>query len=305
MDLDRLQEFVSIAQNRSIKKTAEEMNLSPATLYARLNTFETSLGIVLFERKRNALTLTAQGSRFYTDACKIVNEYQQLKKELSAPEHYSFRSLRIAISEGQMPLYLGPFLDMLNAMNPHLQLQLLDDTHYSIADSLHSGQADLYFAPAMSQFGIDGITKYTYSSFGQYALLPADHRLASRESISLWELDKECFILYPKTKETCIRDFQLTNLNASGIHYTVYDSSSSPTFNHMFVTIGKGIFLSPIPILNEPPKSVCVSLTDVPYPCASSMFYLKNCTKPEVARFVAYFKRFIKEASHHENRKAL
>lgn len=305
MDLDRLQEFVLIAQNQSIKKAAEILQVSPATLSARLNTFESSLGTVLFERSRKTLTLTPRGLRFYTDACKITEEYLQLKQELANPDNYSFHSLRIAMTEGKMPFYLGPFLDILNAKNPQLKLQLLDDTHCSIADGLHSGQVDLYFAPVMNRLGIEGVTRYVFAPSGQYVLLPVSHRLASRESISLKELDQECFILYPQTKETCIRDFQLTNLEASGIRYTVYDSLSSPAFNHLLVPIGKGIFLSPVPVLNEPPRTVCLPLTDVPHPAASAMFYLKNCSKPEVAQFVTYFKRFIKETPYYENRKAL
>lgn len=204
-----------------------------------------------------------------------------------------------------MPFHLGPYLDMLNAKNPRLQLEILDDTHYSIVDGLSSGQIDLYFAATMSQFCPEGIVKYALAPSQQYVLMPSSHRLASKESVSLKELDRECFILYPQTKETCIRDFQLANLEASGIRYTVYDSHSSSVFNHLFVPIGKGMYISPVPILDEPPNSVCLPLTDMPYPAFSALFYSKNSSKPEVSQFVKYFKQFIKEAPYHENRKAL
>lgn len=295
MDLERLQEFVVIARYQSIKKAAEALCIAPATLNARLHAFEASLDTSLFTRTRGRLALTVRGSRLYADACRITGDYQQLKQEISRPDACSFQSLRIAIAEAMMPFYLGPFLDMLNAKNPHLHLDLLDDTSCSITDGLHSGQVDLYFAPVMNQFSAEGITKYSFAPSQQYIILPSTHRLASKESISLSELDRECFILYPQTRESCVRDFQLANLNASGIRYTVYDSHSSPVFNHLFVPIGKGLLLSPVPVTKEPPNSVCLPLTDVPYPSAFAMFYLKNCSNPEVARFTDYFKRFIKE----------
>lgn len=305
MDLERLQEFVLIAEHQNIKKAAEAMNLAPATLNARLSTFEASLETRLFHRARGKLTLTAKGARFYTDACKIVREYRQIKQEIASLEYYTFQSLRIAIVESGMPFHLGPYLDMLNAKNPRLQLEILDDTHYSIADGLRSGQVDLYFAPTMNQFCPDGIARFTLAPSQQYVLLPSEHRLASQESVPLRELDRECFILYPPTKEPCIRDFQLSNLEASGLHYTVYDSHSSPVFGHLFVPIGKGVYISPVPVLNEPPNSVCLPLTDVPYPASSALFYSKNCTRPEIDQFVKSFKHFIQEAPRHENRKAL
>ncbi len=64
MDLERLNEFIVIAEKKSIKKAAGELLLSPAALSARLCAFERSLGITLFNRSVSPLALTSDGSRF-------------------------------------------------------------------------------------------------------------------------------------------------------------------------------------------------------------------------------------------------
>ncbi|TGY95220.1 LysR family transcriptional regulator [Petralouisia muris] len=306
MDLDRVAEFVAIAQHQSIKKAAEALQIVPATLNTRFRAFESSLGIRLFLKEQNKLTLTAEGSCFYADALKILKEYRQLQQELSNLKKSSAsQGLCIAITGNGLPFHLGPFLDILNAKNPQIQIRLLDDACYSIADGLLSNQIDLYFASAMNQFTLEGITKYTFAPSQQYVMLPARHKFSTRESISLKELDGECFILYPETRETCIRDFQLANLQAANIHYTVYDSQSSVIFNQLFVPVGKGLFLSPVPLIDALPNTACILLTDIPYPASSSLFYCRDCSKPHVMQFVEEFKQFIREAQRHENRKAL
>lgn len=296
MDLERVQEFVAIAQRQSIKKAAEALQIVPATLTTRFHSFESSLGIKLFLKEQNKLVLTAEGSRFYTDAIKILKEYQQLKQDISNLENSAFHSLCIAVTGNGLPFHLGPFLDALNAENPRIQIRLLDDTHCSIIDGLLSGQIDFYFAPAMNQFAPKGICRYTFAPSQQYVILPSRHKFSTRESISLKELDGECFVLYPKTQETCIRDFQLANLEASEIRYTVYDNQSSTIFNQLFVPIGKGLILSPVPLINAPPNTVCILLTDIPFPASSSLFYRRDCGKPYIMQFVEYFKQFISEA---------
>lgn len=305
MNLNRLQEFVMIKESGSITKAADILALSPAALGARLRTFEQSLGFSLFERSRSTLVLTPEGERFYKDAKKIETEYQKLKKELLSIEKAPFSSLRIAIVGSGLPFYLGPFLDLVNARYPRIQLDLIDDTHCSIEDGLLSGQVDLYFAPVMDSFHAAGITRLLISHTRQHVLLPANHRLASKQDVSLRELENERFILYPSTCETCVRDFQLANLKASGIHYSLYEHNSSTTFYELLVPIQKGIIISPDAFLNVPPNSVALPLTDAAYEAPSALLYCRNSGKPETDRFVTEFLRFIKGETSHEHRKAL
>ena len=57
----------------------------------------------------------------------------------------------------------------------------------------------------MRDFEIPGLTKTTVTASSQYLLLPRFHRLANRTTVSLRELDGECFIPYPRTRENCRR----------------------------------------------------------------------------------------------------
>lgn len=321
MDFNRLQEFVMIANHGSFTKAAKELGISSATLGARFRTFEQSLGVALFEHRRSVsgqsasnisnnqnsgeLSLTKAGALFYKDAVKIVREFQTLKEELAYANEKTFSSLRIAISGSGLPFFLGPFLDIINAKYPQSQLDLIDDTSYSITEGLLSGQVDFYFASVLNQFKPAGIARFLISHTQPHILLPSSHRLASNMAVSMKNLNNERFILYPEMKEHCIRDFQLANLQAAEIHYSLYEHNTSASFYELLVPIQKGIILSPTPFLNIPPNSVSVPVNDIKYEAPSSLFYNPNNAKPEIKLFISAFTNFIKEETRHEHTKAL
>ncbi|MGM9618233.1 MAG: LysR family transcriptional regulator [Oscillospiraceae bacterium] len=305
MDFDRLAEFTVIARLGSIKKAAQELGVSCATLSARLIQFEKHLGEPLFERTGSAMVLTQAGQQLLPSALEILSRYHRLRGELCAAQEHSYHQLRIAVSGSNLPLNLGPFLDQLNLNNPNIRLEILDDTHFGIADGLQSGAVDIYFAPVMEDFAPKGLSRNTVSPSTPFIVLPRSHRLADRAMVSIRELDREQFILYPPTAESAIRDFQLRNLRDSGIHYTLYAGNTSTLFYKLLVPVGKGLLLRPTPMMDVPPNAVCLPVTDLPHPATMCFFYDKTNPRADVQAFVKDFPHFAKEVSQREHSPAL
>lgn len=301
MDLNRLKEFTIAARTLNIKKAAEELDVSSATLSARLRSFEKSLGVTLFSRNGRTLTLTEAGNRFLPSALEIISDCGTLTESLQITSRHQYQRLRLAVAGGGLPLYLGPFLDQLNNRFPSLQLDLMDDNQISIHEGLMSGEVDMYFASVTEDFHIDGIEKCPVAVSNQYVLLPRQHPLSGRNSISIRELDGDCFILHPETKEPCIRNFQIRNLQAAGIRYSIYRGQTASAFSKLLVPIGKGLVLSPTLAMDLPPNTVCVSVSDLPYPATPCYFYRKDTDNPETLAFIRDYHNFVKEARIHEH----
>lgn len=302
MNLDHLAEFAVIARLGSIKLAAEELEVSSATLSARLLRFEKFIGTPLFERGSNGMTLTKAGESLLPDAQEILRSYRQLKRDIRVTQEHSYRRLRIAITGTTLPLHLGPFLDQLNLNHPGMHLEILDDSRYSIPESLKSGEVDIYFAPVMDDFAAPGLAKVPIITPGQCVVLPKNHRLAGRDTVSIQELDREQFILYPTTAEPSIREFQLRNLHDSGIRFTTYDSDTAVVFYMLLVPIGKGILLRPTHIIDLPPNTVSMPVSDLPHPATLCYFYSKSNPNPDVQAFVRDYAKYIKEMSSREHR---
>ena len=305
MDFERLSEFAVIAKNSGIKKAAEELGISSATLSARLIKFEEYIGAPLFERHSDSLVLTSAGEQLLPSALDILSKYRQLERELHHSLEHSYSRLRIAVCGSNLPLNLGPFLDRLNAANPSMRIEILDDSRFGITDGLQSGEVDIYFAPVMEDFAPNGLSKNIVSSSSQFLIMPKSHPLSERSMVSIRELDREQFLIYPKTAEPSIRDFQLRNLEDSGIRYTLYDCENSPLFYRLLVPVGKGLLLCPTPIMDLPPNTVSVPVTDLRHPATNCFFYNKTNPSADVLAFAKDFPNFAKEMGKHEHKQTL
>ena len=305
MELKHFAEFALIAKQRSIKKAAQELHVSCATLSARLLHFENQIGTPLFHRTPQGMVLTDSGRRLLPNAMDILAQHRQLCQNMQAAQVYALQRLRIAVSGANLPMFLGPFLDRLNQTYPSISLELVDDRQFGIVEGLRSGEVDIYFAPVMEDFAPPELSKNKIALASQYVVLPRSHPLAERSSLSLSDLDGEQFLLYPETAEPAIRQFQLKNLQASGIRYTVYESGTVPLFHKLLVPIGKGILLQPYSMMDIPPNAVCLPLGSLPHPATNCFFYDARKPSDNVRAFVTDFPLFAKEALSHEHNPAL
>lgn len=305
MDLERLAEFAAVAQHGTLKEAASALGISVATLSARLIRFEEHVGMPLFNRTGTAMVLTNSGRQLLPNALEILSQYQSLREDMRRVKEHSYNKLRIAVTGSTLPLHLGPFLDQLILNHPDMQLELLDDSRYSIPDGLSSGAVDIYFASVLEEPVPRNLFRQLVGSPGEYVLLPRSHPLADRSMISIRELDGERFILYPQTAESAIRNFQLKNLQDSGICYSLYESNTSVIFSKLLVPIGKGILLYPTHMMDLPPNTVCIPVTDLPHRSSICFFYHKTNTNPDVLAFARDYLAYAKEVKGYEHRKNL
>jgi len=305
MDLSRLEEFTIIAKHLSIKKAAEELHLSPATLSSRLNNFEKSLNTELFYRGSSCLSLSPSGKKLLTDALSITQSVRKLKEDIRETPLTELQHLKIMVVGFGLPFYLGPFLDIVNQKNPDLQLDIVDDAYCPIADGLKKNSIDLAFAPTMTHTPLDGIMRHPIAAPHQYILLPQSHPLSDAPSVSMKDLEDETFIIYPQKAETILRDFQLDNLQKSGIRYKTYESDTASSFYQLLVPIGKGIVLTPFHASMDVPNSRNIPIRDISYSAPASLLYAKDNVRPEAKQFITDFLSFGKEVMSNDHRKTV
>lgn len=293
MDMDRLEEFVLIARNHSFKKTAEQLGISPAALSARMNAFEKNLGVRLLNRSAHKVELTDEGRRFLPDAKELVGERDNALLRIRSVEYNTYRSLKLAISGFSMIPMLGPFLDIVNLKHPDIHLELHDDTRYSIAHSISSGDIDLFFTYCDERDMYNGIERELIYTTRLCILMPKYHPLASRSSVTMKDLDGERFILYPRTAEPTMRNSEMKILENSGINFSLHEDEVSPSFFRSLVPIGKGICFFPWVMRDFMPLNTAAVALDSPDAMMSMfMFYRKDNPNTVVASFVRDFREF-------------
>lgn len=292
MDLDKLQEFLIVAEEKSFKKAAARLNLAPNVLSTRIHIFEDSLNTQLIRRVKNGLELTETGKALLPNAEILLKSYIHTMDSLNELKDHIFQNLCLQFCSQMMAPELGPYLDIFCRRHPQLILNIYDENSCQILSGLFSGKVDISFVICRENDfeDISGRVPLVYFP-NMYVHLPVDHALANEKEVSFSELSGETFILYPNMTDPWIRNLQIFFLNQSGIDYQIYEESCSPLFQDLLVPIGKGIRLwnwrEKIA-----PNTVLIPITDKGYATWLYMLYNTQTTNPAVIPFINGFLEF-------------
>ena len=292
MDLDKLREFLIVAEEKSFTKAADRLHLAANVLSTRMHNFEDSLNTQLIRRVKNGIELTEAGKVLLPNAEMLFRSYERTTDTLNELKDHVFQSLCLQLCSQIMASELGPYLDIFCRRHPQLILDIYDENSCQIRGGLYSGKVDISFVICRKNDFEDISGRVPLSYFpNMYVHLPVDHALAHKKKVCFSDLSGETFILYPNMADPWIRNLQISMLDQSGIDYQIYEESCSPLFHDLLVPIGKGIRLwnwgEKIA-----PNTVLIPITDKGYDTYLYMLYDSNTTNPAVIPFTNGFLEF-------------
>lgn len=297
MDLDRLQEFLIVAEEKSFKKAAARLGLPSNVLSTRIRNFENSLNTALIVRVKNGIELTETGKALLPNIGTLLRSYTHATDLLDDLKSHTFQSLSLQFCAHMIAPEVGPYLDSFCRRHPQLILNIYDENMCPILGGLKTGKVDIAFVVCREHDFEDISGRILLSYFSNmYVYLPTDHPLAHEKEVHFSDLSGETFILYPNMREPWTHDLHLSMLNQSGIEYQIYGESTSPFFFDLLVPIGKGIRLWNW--REEPaPNTVLIPIADKGYETYLYMLYDTNTANPAVIPFINGF------LEHRSNRK--
>ena len=79
MELTQLLQFKTITECKTMTEAAERLHISQPALSSGLKKLEEELGVQLFERKKNKISLNKAGEMAFTYACAILGQAEEMK----------------------------------------------------------------------------------------------------------------------------------------------------------------------------------------------------------------------------------
>lgn len=141
--LRHLHTFVAVAQQGTLGRAAETLNLSQPALSKTLNELEQLTGTRLFERGRLGAQLTVPGEQFLTHAVKVLDALNTAGQALNRKEDTSADVVRIGAlptaALGILPAVIGRFHQQQKSTS--LQVATMNNT--MLLAGLKSGEIDL------------------------------------------------------------------------------------------------------------------------------------------------------------------
>lgn len=283
MNIDNLTCFLLVAENLSFARAAETLHISQPAVTKQINSLEQELGVSLFIRSTRHVELTPAGMSFYKDAKEIVTKTQtavsRLKNRNTNPV-----PLRIGLSNPSALLYLAPILKRFHESHPDIYPNIVVPG-YKVASNLFlDNMLDLLFFHKENLPKKKGIEFLELEKDDLCCLMPAGHPLASKESVSLDDLDDFPVIACnPLNAPQAMAAFQQQFLTSHTIDKVFFCEDLE--IAQCMVDAGMGISILPRTLCTESPNFAEIPLAES-LPLSFGVFYHQKSSNPALEYFL-------------------
>ncbi len=139
----RIRVFHSVATSLSFSETARELNITQPAVTNHIKELESALGISLFYRGQNKISLTNGGKILLKYAKRTINDYKNLEYEIGIEKKAYVGRLRITVSTTVGQYILPPVLARFNARFPDIKISLNNSNTTTLGNDYISNDADL------------------------------------------------------------------------------------------------------------------------------------------------------------------
>ena len=199
MQTRQLEYFLAVAEDLSFTQAAKRFFISQAALSQQIKALEREVGVVLLDRDRHHVELTAAGREFQDAARAIVERMGDAVERARRADQASAGELRIGYVKGYERTDLSQMVRDFARANPGVAITFLRENVVDLYDALRAERIDV--AINIKYLGSDdlmaGIEWQVLRTYPLVAMLPFGHPLAGHRSVTLEELRarlrRECF----------------------------------------------------------------------------------------------------------------
>jgi LysR family transcriptional regulator, nitrogen assimilation regulatory protein len=143
MDLRQLRYFLHVAKTQNLTQASSKAWVSQSALSRQIKLLETELGVALFERQARGVKLTDAGAALVRRAEMLLQEVDDLKRDVCATKHEPTGMLRIGSPTSLRALLMVPFFIQYHRLHPDVLLIHTHGTAKSLRDALAEGELDI------------------------------------------------------------------------------------------------------------------------------------------------------------------
>lgn len=208
MELQPLRVFLTVAAEKSFSRAGEKLLRTQPAISLAIQRLETELGEKLIDRSAKDLILTDAGKIVFDYARRFENLQGELENALAELRDVSAGRLTIGANESST-LYLLDHIERYRRQYPKIKVQIRRSLSSKIPTELLDGELELgllTYDPEDERL----VSKVIFNDHLAFIVSP-QHRLASREEVSITELGRETFIAHNVVspyRAVVLREFQ-------------------------------------------------------------------------------------------------
>lgn len=190
----RLRTLRTFAECGTVAATAELTGYSPSAISAQLRELQRALGMTLLTKDGRGLRLTATGRHIVQQSNSLVAEWERIKADALTAGKQTQGTFGLGGFSTASSNLLVPLAAKLRLTHPEVQVHLSEANPARCFELLVAERLDLAVVISMQSDSHENDTRFeqiTLLDDPLDVMMPADHRFADRESVSLAELAGE------------------------------------------------------------------------------------------------------------------
>ena len=193
VELRHLRHFVAVAEELHFARAAERLGLEQSPLSHSIRNLEAALGVKLFQRTTRRTWLTRAGSRFYSEARRILRDVDAVTASVRRDDVEEPDVVRLALGEDLASEPFTRLLFELEHHDPKLELEIRELLHVEAARLVRDGGSDvaLTLNPKLER----ELERVLGWSEQLMVVAPIGHPFADRQAVGLRELADQTLAL--------------------------------------------------------------------------------------------------------------
>ena len=290
MDFRHLRAFIAVAEEASVTKAAERLHISQPPLSRHIKQLESELGITLFVRHRQGVTLTDAGQLLLEKARVLASAAADFYESAGQTTRNDLNKVRLGIGWG--------LWDTVNRIRIASAKQFgnmtIEATDVICVERCNEQLQDHSLDVVFGRPHFDQTTLETVVLFQEPMLVVVseDNPLATRKTLSVRDLACEPLLLYDRHVVPYLYDKVLDVYAKAGVTPKMIPTPEAGPYNQaglMLVASGKGVYVCMgIPLTSPHPLSgiAVVPLSDPNATLDVCVAWRRGETSPVVRQFL-------------------
>lgn len=242
MTLQQLEYIVAVFRYRHFAKAADYCNVTQPTLSSMVQKLEDELGVKIFDRKTNPITVTPAGKLVIEQAWRTLQRARRVKETVEEQKHSLSGTVNIGILPTIAPYLIPRFFPQMMDKYPDLKLKVSEMKTSDIARALLHDDIDAAIVARHDELEGFDATPLFYERY--FAYVAESDQLFAHERIKVSDLNGE--YLWLLDEGHCFRDqlVKFCKLKSATVGRSAYSLGSIETFMRI-VESGKGVTFIP------------------------------------------------------------
>ena len=288
MEFRQLRYFLTVAQELHFGRAAERLDITQPALSKQIRVLETDIGVELFIRTKRTVELTQAGEVFSIQAQQLLKQAAEAIQLAQRTAKGEVGKLTIGFTPTATYTVLPKSIGRFRSLYPQVEVAMLELSTEAQVTALNRNEIDLGFLhPPIDPRGLE---LYPILSEEFAVVLPKQHYLNEKQSLSLKDLAEESFILHSRSEGPFLYDGFLKLCRQAGFKPKIAQETDSHQTRICLVAAGMGITFIPTGLQILVSEDLVCKPIEIPLKLEFAAAWRSLVTMPVLREFLTVLK---------------